>query len=423
MLHRDMIVHVREAFEHIYTTRTVLGAYDLKVEWLVSIRDEQPRWIGPEIARVLLKHIGKDRSALQACERMARLYTEMLKANWGRGPYLPSVTKELSRVVHAAVISLAEPLANDGTTRRKADWKGATVACQLIHAFRKILYPDKTPANIADSIWRSLSTCTLPMRNQSSRATIHVDTWCDMLTRYALVESAKVARVNWDGAHAARDVHPELTATIVSQIQSAERSGLCSEDESDKLRVAFGMGVRPEGQMGADFDCLHDVELDDLLVEAGDQASDLGSVCELAPRAATMDITPEKPKRGPGRPAGVPNKNKRKGPMLPHTVAEVVKTTFAAPWVPEAAPEPKTRRLVSALDARKDWRRNDGTLYTYFRVTGNAFKRVADGLAEPTIRLIKEEDLLCTDEAPLDKWDGALPGEPVFRPVTPLAQV
>ena len=252
------------------------------------------------------------------------------------------------------------------------------------------------------------------MRNQSSRATTHVDTWCDMLTRYALVESAKVARVNWDGAQAARDVHPELTATIISQIQSAERGGLCSEEESDKLRTAFGMGTRPEGQMGADFDCLNHVSLDDLLVETGDQASEIGSVCAPTPQSE-HDVTPEKPKRG--RPAGVPNKNPRKRKMdLSITSQEPV----VAEPVEQPVSEPETRRLVSALDARKDWRRNDGTLYTYFRVTGSSFKRVADGLAEPTIKLIKEEDLLC-DEKPLDKWDGALPGEPVFRPVTPLA--
>lgn len=414
MLHRDMIPHVRDAFEHIFTRRSLISVGDIKEEWLCSIRDEQPRWMGPEIAATLLKHIGKQHTAASACERIARLYAEMLKANWGRGPYLPSITKELARTVHAAVIALAEPVVEQGSTVRKADWGGAKVACQLIHAFRKILYPDKTPANIADSIWRALSTCTLPLRNQSSRSTKHVDTWCDMLVRYSLVESAKMTRVSWAGAHAAREIHPELTATILCQIQSAERGGLCSEAESDILRAAFGMGERPEGQMGADFEFLADVSLDDLLLETGDQASELGSVTgddsavlllspEVAP--APQESTPtkvvaDKPKRS--RPAGSTTKRR----LVPSEPIQTVVATAA-----DEEPVAKTRRLVSALDSRDGWRRNDGTLYSYYRVTASSFNRVAHKLANPTIKEINPADLLCTDEAPLTWADGALPHE------------
>lgn len=421
MLHRDMIVHVRKAFETLYTRRSVLGVDNLKEDWLISIRDEQPRWIGPEIASVLIKYMGKDRSAYDVCDRMARLYTEMLKHYWGRGPYANPITKELTRTVHAAVIALAEPLGDD-TARRKSDWRGATVGCQLIHSFRKILYPDNTPAHISDSVWRFLSTATLPIRNQSSRVTNHADTWYDMFVRYALIESAKLDESDWAGAFTARAKHPDICATIIAQIQSAERGGHCSEAESDKMRAAFGMGTRPEGQMGAEFDCLRDVCIDDLLLEAGDQASEIDPEPAPSTQVAQPEITPEKstPKRG--RPVG--SSKKRLAECLADTPKAPVAAASDPQWiVPRAVDtEAKTRRLISALDARKDWRRTDGTLYSYFRVTGGSFIRVADRLAEPTLvntENVKTGDLLCA-ERELNWQDGPLPHEQawVFTPIS-----
>lgn len=442
MLHRDMIIHVQQAFTTLYKRRTVLGIDDLKEEWLVSIRDEQPRWVGPEIASALVKHIGKHHSAPNACDRMARLYNEMLKYNWGRGPYMPSVVKELTRTVHAAVVALAEPLANEGTTRRKSDWKGATVACQLIHAFRKILYPDATPTHISDSLWRFLSAATLPIRNQSSRVTNHMPTWYDMLVRYALVESAKLDKPDWGGAHTARNKHPDICATLLAQIQSAERGGLCTEDESDKLREAFGMGARPENQMGADFDCLDEFSLDELLGETADREGVIAdSVAGSSPAvrlvsppkpaaAATDEVTPEKRKRG--RPAG--STKKRAGPVLPEMGAEepiVVEATaipvdssFHSHWIEkQAEPAPKVQRFPSALDARKGWRRDDGTLYAYFRVVGGTATRLTKAnLAKPLVPpKVNEDDLLCTDEDPLTWKDGAMPHEESSRLFIPVA--
>lgn len=414
MLHRDMIVHVREAFDGIFKNKQIIGVDQIPEEWLLSIRDEQPRWVGPEIAAALRTHVSKHRSPQDASERIARLYAEMLRGNWGRGPYVPSVVKDLTRTVHMAVVTLAEP-----ERERKADWYGAKIACALIHAFRKILYPVDTPANISDSVWRFLSTCTLPMRNQSSRITKHEDTWCDLLVRFALVQMAKVAHVNWNGASKAREFHPELGATMVAQVHAAERAGVCSEEESDNMREALGMGTRPEGEIGADFECLAGVDLDAFLLDAGDQASEVGSVFEgslrlVSPITAPVvsKVTPEKPKAAPrprGRPAGSTKKRSN--------------AQFVTAWAAEPEPYPKTRRLVSSLDMRKDWRRNDGTLYTYFRVIGNSFMRVADKLSHPTLRIIKEEDLLCTDEKPLDWTDGPLPHEEarVFMPLSTTA--
>ena len=104
-------------------------------------------------------------------------------------------------------------------------------------------------------------------------------------------------------------------------------------------------------------------------------------------------MTPEKPKPkrshpGAGRPKG--SLKKRLDPVLPVMAAQepvmgasvaMPMGSFHPPWVTEE-PEPKARRLVSALDNRKDWRRTDGTLYSYFRVTGSSFTRVADRVAD-----------------------------------------
>ena len=396
MLHKTMIIHVRTAFAALYKRRQSFAVRDLKDEWLISIRDEQPRWIGPEIASALQTHAAAWADS-DACDRMARLYTEMLKANWGRGPYPESVVKELTRTIHNAVVALAETPC--GVGRPKATWNGAVTAVMLIHSFRKILYPKDTPANISDSVWRFLSTCTLPMRNQSSRMTKHEDTWYDLLVRYVVVSTGKSEAPDWAGAHAACDNHPEMRGTIVSQIQASERGGLCTEEVSNIMREAFGMGACPDGQLAADFECLRDFDIDEFLVETGDQASDLESVKAFddhvrlvspAPPIPVEDATPEKRKP----------KREGKRPMVLDAVKIVAE---------HIEPDPKTRRLVSALDSRKDWRRNDGTLYTYFRVTSNSFTRVAERLSTPSIRILKEEDLLCTDEEPLGWDDGPMP--------------
>ena len=391
MLHRDMIGHVRDAFDALFTTRTVIGIGQLKEEWLVSIRDEQPRWVGPEMAATLLKHVGNGRSALHACERIARLYAEMLKYNWGRGPYLPSVIKEITRTVHAAVSALAEP-AKD----RKANWDGANIAADLIHAFRKILYPNIQSTNSFDAIWSFLATSTLPLRNQSSRATKHEDTWFDMMVRIALLRMCKegaTTGIDWRSAFKAREQHPDLQSVLLAQIQAAERAGQCSEKESDAMRVAMGMCTRPDGQMGADFDCLADVSIDDLLTEAAEQA------------------TPEKVKPKRVRPI-----RSNKKPVVANSVEHITEE-------PEPEPDTKTRRLVSALDAREGWRRNDGTLYTYYRVTSGKATCVANGLSKPVLTDPSKftlDDLQCTDESPLSWADGPLPHEAarIFAPIS-----
>lgn len=77
--------------------------------------------------------------------------------------------------------------------------------------------------------------------------------------------------------------------------------------------------------------------------------------------------------------------------------AEITTVAMAVP-----SPTPKLTRLPSALDARKGWRRNDGTLYSYFKVSNRKLTRVAKHLSKPVlVTVLEEKDLLCTEEGPL----------------------
>jgi len=405
MLHRDMIVEVKNAFRHVLCKNSLTNAIPEK--YLLALRDDHPRWVGPELASSLRSNIVKHKwKPRDAAERIARLYVEMFKIDWHRGPVGARVIKDISKMLHLAVVALIEP-----SRECEVDLFGANIAYELLFSFRKIMYPTNTPTNVSNVIWRFLSTLTLPIRNQSSRTTTHADNWVDLLVRHGLLQLSKSADNNWSGLHELLGVHPELMNTVITQVTYAERRCLCNESESDRMRLQLGMGARPANQIGAEFSFINDISFDELL-----------------PFQTPLEDTKHSLEEdGIGKEEGVVDAAAPAAPAAHAADFNIFETptykrkrTMAYDEEKDSGHESK-QRLVSSLDARENWRRTDGTLYSYFKVTKTAFKPIASKLSSPDIdKEARTLDIFCR-ESPLTWHDGMLPYEESRYVFTPIA--
>lgn len=356
------------ALDETIKSNGIISCNTLPPKWVEAIVGSASKWSGPQIANVLKSRVNKKRSAALASDRIVRLYNEAFKATYGRNPYTSAIVKELRRTLYFSVLALCG-------SGKMTDWTGSTIASALIHSFRTLLYTENAPNALGDSLWRFLSTCTLPLANQSSRSTKHTENWFDFILRNALLQTASNSG-DWKEARLCGSVHPEMVITVVSQVEAAERSGHCTESESDIMRQAFSMCPRPDGVFCSDFDVLQDILKDDsLLVEYGGQASDVESLYE----EFSLHLRSPPP------------------PPPPPPVNKAVNKTGPKPSI-----QANRIRLISALDNRKNWRRQDGTLYSYFRITKHSVTPIASKLASPHFCTA---DLTCSDEAPITESD------------------
>lgn len=378
MLHHVAIVHVRTCFKQTLSTRVM--TYKLPDEWLLALYNEAPRWVGPALAKALRNAISRSMKPDDIAGRISRVYSSMLKHYYGRAPAPEAMVRDVTRMIHSAVTTLCTPSGNRPEDRRCVD-----TAYRLIGAFGKICHSDTcTPTGY---VWRFLSAATLPLTNQSSRRSRHVETWFDALVRYAVIDAAD--KGEWTEVHRIRKVHPATARIIVEQVTDAESHGLISEAASDAARVELEMGARPEGAMLHESDCMG-IELADF---------DNVRVTPLIESAIPPDL-------GSGfagfEPLELPS---------PHSkvslIDALVSKSAMSRKIDEIVGSPTPLLpIVSATDFRPNWRRTDGTLYCYFRVTANSkLTRVADHIAFPPSKRMKptppfEGSLEC-DEPPL----------------------